>query len=238
MSDNVFSIPETLISTGDQYSQKAQDILTLHSSLDAFSQTLYNSLPNEHARYSIDNFWTKWSAALLNIAADCEDIGNLLVKAAIAYLQTDEAISKAFHGDQAEQDKIKAEIDQANQQLDTFKQQYDQEKQKNDNVDQRADTEKKDATFHTGQANVLVGAGVWRMENIAYRVDKDGNLTEVWMLGNQEVTRQMPDVFVNGHWVKAGSDEAKAIYNNPDGGPTVNNAPDVPQNVWAHWTWW
>ena len=127
MGDTIFSIPETLISVAAQYSQKALDVLALQSTLDANAQTLRDSLPNVSSRYAIDSFWADWSAAILNMVAACEAIGNLLVKAAITYLRTDATVAKAFRGDQAEQDKIKSEIDQSNQQLDQFKQQYKQE---------------------------------------------------------------------------------------------------------------
>jgi hypothetical protein len=239
MSDNVFNIPETLISTGLKYSQKAQDVLSLHSSLDAFSQTLHDSLPNEHARYAIDNFWVNWSAAMLNMASECEAIGNLLVKAAITFLKTDVAISKAFHGDKAEQDKINAEIDQANNQLDKFKQQYTQETQTDDSVKQRTDEEQKDLTLHNGQnmEDILSWKDYQQMKDVTFRVDKDGNITEEWSephnnfwdlgagvgqgVGPATVsTKKVDRVYFNGHWVQSGSDEAKAIHNGTDGGTT------------------
>ena len=245
MSDVVFSIPEDLISAGLKYSQKSLDVLTLHSSLDAFSQTLHDSLPNEHAQYAMDQFWADWSVAILNMATECESIGNLLVKAAVALLQTDLAILQAYHGDQAEQDKITAEINQSNNQLNQFNQQYAQEKQADATVQQRTDQEQKDMTLYQGQNQesvlTVMGSDQQETKNVTFRVDKDGNITEVWSVPHDgpneawmgttgpatESTKAISGVYFNGHWVASGSAEAKAIHNGTDGGTTSKDPESI-----------
>src|SRR5579864_8887212 len=129
MGDQILCAPEDLASAARTFSEKALQVLTVHSDLNSFSQTLHDSLPNKNAQISIDKFWSNWSNLLLNMAVEIENIGILLANAAIAYLNSDEAIMKAFHADKAAQDAINGDIDKVKTNKDEFDKNFNQEKQ-------------------------------------------------------------------------------------------------------------
>lgn len=132
--DQILCAPEALASAAKQFSDKALQVLSIHSNLDSFSQTLHDSLPNLNARVSIDKFWSAWSGLLLNMANEIESIAILLSNAAVAYLESDKAIMQAFHADQAAQNTINSELKQIKDDLNTFDNKFNQEKQSYDNV--------------------------------------------------------------------------------------------------------
>src|SRR5437667_4443073 len=111
MGDQILCAPTELASAAVKFSEKALQVLDIHSNLNGFSQTLHDSRPNANAQISIDKFWTQWSKLLLDMAVEIENIGILLANAAVAYLESDDAIIKAFHGDQAAYDTITGDID-------------------------------------------------------------------------------------------------------------------------------
>ena len=150
--DQILCPPEDLVSAGRTFSEKALQVLSIHSDLNSFSQTLHDSLPNKNAQISIDKFWSNWSKLLLDMASEIESIAILLANAAIAYLQSDEAIIKAFHGDQAAQDAINSDLDKIKNNKDEFDKAFNKEKQADDAVHAQEKQDEKDANDAAEQA--------------------------------------------------------------------------------------
>jgi hypothetical protein len=142
--DSIFAVPNALADAGVKFSEKALQVLQIHSDLDSFSQTLHDSLPNERSQLSIDKFWAGWSTQLLNMADEIESIAILLGNAAVDYIKTDTAITKAFRGDKAEQDKLQGEIQQIIDDQNTFKTKFADEAKKDSDVKQNVKTETQD----------------------------------------------------------------------------------------------
>ena|SRR5216110_22691 len=152
MGDQILCAPEELASAGVKFSEKALQVLDIHSNLNGFSQTLHDSLPNENAQISIDKFWSNWSKLLLDMAVEIENIGILLANAAVAYLNSDEAIIKAFHGDQAAHDAITGDLNKVKDDKDKFDQKFNQEKQADDAVHAQEKQDKKEEQDAQDQA--------------------------------------------------------------------------------------
>jgi hypothetical protein len=143
MGDQILCAPTELASAGVKFSEKALQVLDIHSNLNGFSQTLHDSLPNENAQISIDKFWTQWSKLLLDMAVEIENIGILLANAAVAYLESDDAIIKAFHGDQAAHDAITGDLNKVKDDKNKFDNKFDEEKKADTAVhDQQTQDEK------------------------------------------------------------------------------------------------
>ena len=83
MGDQILCAPAELASAGVKFSEKALQVLDIHSNLNSFSQTLHDSLPNANAQISIDKFWSNWSKLILDMAVEIENIGILLANAAV-----------------------------------------------------------------------------------------------------------------------------------------------------------
>jgi hypothetical protein len=150
--DSIFAIPNALADAGVKFSEKALQVLQIHSDLDSYSQTLHDSLPNEKSQLTIDKFWANWSTQLLNMADEIESIAVLLGNAAIEYIKTDAAIAKAFHGDKAEQDKLSGEIQQIKDDQNTFKTKFADEQKVDSSVKQQVKTETQDVQKQDEQA--------------------------------------------------------------------------------------
>ena len=75
--DSIYAIPNALANAGSQFSDKALQVLQIHSDLDGFSQTLHDSLPNEKSQLTIDKFWSNWSTQMLNMASEIEIFVNV-----------------------------------------------------------------------------------------------------------------------------------------------------------------
>ena len=86
------------------------------------------------------------------MASEIESIAILLANAAIAYLQSDEAIIKAFHGDQAAQDAINSDLDKIKNNKDEFDKAFNKEKQADDAVHAQEKQDEKDANDAAEQA--------------------------------------------------------------------------------------
>ena len=133
MGDQILCAPIELASADVTFSEKALQVLDIHSNLNGFSQTLHDSLPNKTAQISIDKFWSNWSKGLLNMAIEIESIAILLTNAAVAYLESDQAIMKAFHADQAAQDAINGDLGKIKDDKNTFDTAFNKEKHTEDN---------------------------------------------------------------------------------------------------------
>ena len=143
MGDQILCPPEDLVDAALKFSDKALQVLSIHSDLDSFSQTLHDSLPDAHAQVSIDKFWGQWSKLLLDMAVEIENIGILLSNAAVAYLESDDAITKAFQGDPAAHDAITGDLNKVKDDKTTFDNKFDKEKNADNAVhDQQKQDEK------------------------------------------------------------------------------------------------
>jgi hypothetical protein len=144
-SDQILAPAENLVSAGVKFSDKALQVLSIHSDLDSFSQTLHDSLPDGLSRFTLDKFWSAWSKLLLSMANEIESIAILLNNAAVAYLESDKAIMQAFHSDQAAQDTINNELNQIKDDKNKFDDKFNQEKQADENVDKQKEPDQKAA---------------------------------------------------------------------------------------------
>lgn len=198
----IFGVPEKLTNAGVNWSTQAGFILTTVSDLNNFSDLLHTHLTT-NAKISFDGFWTEYSKALLDTAAQAEKVGVLLSNAAVAYLDSDDKILKAFHGDPTVEKKIEGDINtiKNNQQdfKDNFNKAVDKEKQIDDTTKQdKSVHDKEQVIHHTGRGPTTYPV----------KVDKDGHITSAY--SGQPVT---DGVIVNGHVVANGSQAAKDLYN-------------------------
>jgi hypothetical protein len=213
--DSIRCVPESLVQAGIKFSEKALQVLSIHHDLDTFSQTLHDSLPNEKSQLSIDKFWTQWSKLLLDMAAEIENIAILLGNAAVAYVETDAAIVKAFHGDptevNAEIDKLKGEIKTLTDNNNTFKTQFDTEKNYDTQVNHQEQKEQEDVRKDnvTYEGSAMNGKSAFK-----FHLDKNGKIITLNPDGSVSdtlVTRvRLPD----GTVLDSGSQKAKDMYNN------------------------
>lgn len=214
--DSIRCVPESLVQAGIKFSEKAQQVLSIHHDLDTFSQTLHDSLPNEKSQLSIDKFWSNWSTQMLNMATEIENIAILLGNAAVAYVETDAAIVKAFHGDptevNAEIDKLKGEIQTLTDNNNTFKTQFDTEKnydtEVKDREKQEAEKVRKDNVTHTG--NAMNGKG----GPFKFRLDENGKITVINPDGSVSEAQPTRIMLPDGTVLDSGSQKAKDMYNN------------------------
>ena len=214
--DSIRCVPESLVQAGIKFSEKAQQVLSVHHDLDTFSQTLHDSLPNEKSQLSIDKFWSDWSTQLLNMAAEIENIAILLGNAAVAYVTTDAAIVKAFHGDpsevNAEIDNLKGELQTLTDNNNTFKTQFDTEKNYDTEVKNREHQEqedvRKDGVTYTGTA--MNGKG----GTFKFHLDKNGKITVLNPDGSVSESQPTRIMLPDGTVLDSGSQKAKDMYNN------------------------
>ena len=214
--DSIRCVPETLVQAGIKFSEKALQVLSVHHDLDTFSQTLHDSLPNEKSQLSIDKFWVNWSKQMLNMAAEIENIAILLGNAAVAYVETDAAIVKAFHGDptevNAEIDKLKGELQTLTDNNNTFKTQFDTEKNYDTQVNQQEQKEQEDVRKDnvTYKGNAMNGKG----GVFEFHLDKNGKIIVINPDGSVSETQPTRIMLPDGTVLDAGSQKAKDMYNN------------------------
>lgn len=150
------------------------------------------------------------------MASEIENIAILLGNAAIAYVETDAAIVKAFHGDptevNAEIDKLKGEIQTITDNNNTFKTKFDTEKSYDDQVNQREHQEQEDVR----KANVTYKGSAMNGKGGVFRfhLDKNGKITLINPDGSVSETKPLRIMLPDGTVLDSGSQKAKDMYNN------------------------
>jgi hypothetical protein len=142
-SDNVLAYPEKLESAATTITGKATNLLTAISYIDNHSETIRDNLTTQ-AKASFEKYWTKWLAALLNLADLVEGIGILVDNSAIEYLKSDSKILHAFHGDPAAEKQINDQISAIKKQSENFRNKYKQDVDKGKQVENDANKDQHD----------------------------------------------------------------------------------------------
>ena len=200
----LFAVPEKLTNAGVNWSKQAGFILDTTSDLNKLSDILYEKLTTT-AKTSFDTFWVDWSKTLLNLANQTESVAVLLSNSAVAYLESDANILKAFHGDPAVEKQIDDDIQKIKDQQKDFKDKFKKAVDKEKEVENKAKTDdeilKKEHVVHQGDP------GHTGPDHYLFTVDKDGNLYSDY------TGEKISYVNKGGHIIHSGSQEAKDIYN-------------------------
>jgi hypothetical protein len=199
----LFAVPEKLTNAGVNWGKQAGFILDTTSDLNSLSDILHEKLTTV-SKTSFDTFWVDWSKTLLDLANQTEKVAVLLSNSAVAYLEADANILKAFHGDPAVEKQINDDIktieDQQKEFKDKFKKQADKEKEVENKAQADKDILKKEHVIHVGDPSPRSGGGY------KFTVDKDGNLYDHYS------GKKISSVHYHGHNVDSGSQEAKEIF--------------------------